>query len=103
VGNEHLYKHDSPPVSHHWPQNTLDYRCHVAGGKLGTTLPPAVRKCVAKFAGMTPDEVVQAYFADGLRAVAPSDGLTGMRVAAKARDRAAVLVEQAKLLRDYGT
>jgi hypothetical protein len=102
VGNEHLYKRDTPPVSHHWPQNTLDYRCHVAGGKLGTTLPPAVRKCVAKFASMTPDEVVQAYFADGLRAVAPIDDVTRMKVAAKARDRAAALVEQAKLLRDYG-
>jgi hypothetical protein len=43
VGNEALYNRSKPGVSHHWPQNTLDYRCHVPGGAIGANLPPKVR------------------------------------------------------------
>jgi hypothetical protein len=45
VGNEHLFNHSKPYVTHHWPQNTLDYRCHVPGGAIGTNYPPKVRHC----------------------------------------------------------
>lgn len=43
VGNEHLFNNSKPYVTHHWPQNTLDYRCHVPGGAIGTNYPPKVR------------------------------------------------------------
>lgn len=44
VGNEHLFNHSKPYVTHHWPQNTLDYRCHVPGGAIGMNYPPKVRQ-----------------------------------------------------------
>ena len=43
VGNEHLFNHSKKYVTHHWPQNTLDYRCHVPGGAIGSNYPPKVR------------------------------------------------------------
>ena len=43
VGNEHLFNHSKQYVTHHWPQNTLDYRCHVPGGAIGLNYPPKVR------------------------------------------------------------
>ena len=43
VGNEHLFNHSKKYVTHHWPQNTLDYRCHVPGGTIGSNYPPKVR------------------------------------------------------------
>ena len=44
VGNEHLFNHSKKYVTHHWPQNTLDYRCHVPGGAIGSNYPPKVRQ-----------------------------------------------------------
>ena len=43
VGVEHIGNKARPPVTHHWPQLLLDYRCHVPGGAIGTNYPPKVR------------------------------------------------------------
>ena len=62
VGNMHMYNRSVMPVSHHWPQTTLDYRCHVPGGALGHNYPPRVAHCLGKWAAMTPADFLQTYF-----------------------------------------
>lgn len=50
-----------PVETHHWPQLTLDYRCHAPAGRIGRRLPPKFAACVSKIAGMTPEGVRSQY------------------------------------------
>ena len=89
VGNEHIFNRSKPTVSHHWPQNTLDYRCHVPGGAIGTALPPKMRECVAAWADMRPAAIVRDYFPP------VADEHAALTIATR-------LQAQAELLRDHG-
>lgn len=68
VGNEYVYNHSMPWRTHHWQQNTMDYRCHVPGGKIGHRLPRRLRACLEKWAAMTPEEARAARTERVLRA-----------------------------------
>ncbi|KAJ9505716.1 hypothetical protein QJQ45_021475 [Haematococcus lacustris] len=39
----------------------LDYRCYVPGGQLGTAWPTGVRRCLAKLAGMSAEQIMHEY------------------------------------------
>lgn len=39
------------------PQLLLDYRCHAKGGAIGGNFPPAVGRCLARFANMSIQEL----------------------------------------------
>lgn len=95
VGNMHMYNRSVMPVSHHWPQTTLDYRCHVPGGALGHNYPPRVAHCLGKWAAMTPADFLQTYF---LPAVADGAVLAGTWPMIKAER----VIEQAKNMLQLG-
>ena len=63
VGVEHITNATKPPVSYHWPQLLLDYRCHVPGGAIGTNYPPKLRECLAEWSAMSAGELYEARFA----------------------------------------
>ena len=105
VGNERMFNSSRAAVSHHWPQNTLDYRCHVPGGAIGRNLPPRVRSCVDKLAGMTVDQVVDTYFrpAGMLPPTATAtDSQERQGLLRRTKKRAQVVLHQAIALRDHG-
>ena len=118
VGNEYMFNHSMPYVTHHWPQNTLDYRCHVPGGAIGKNYPPMVRlhayaarcagltlrasqykACIEKWASSTPNEIAAEYFPmaeeDSIVVGDPSANYHPLTVAAR-------LHAQALSLRDNG-
>jgi hypothetical protein len=39
----------------------LDYRCHVANGRLGTSFPPALARCMQHFVDTSPEELRRKY------------------------------------------
>jgi hypothetical protein len=113
VGNEYMFNHSKAPVSHHWPQGTLDYRCHVPGGAIGTDLPPRVRACVTKWAAMSSEQIEAQYFpmavadATAIEALEkehlPRAQVNAAAKAASAAKRAATrLLTQARNLLDFG-
>ena len=104
IGNERMYNSSRDPVSHHWPQTTLDYRCHVPGGAIGRNLPPQVRSCVDKLAGMSVEQVVDAYFrpAGMPEPVTATDAKERLALQQRTHKRAEVVRHQAIALRDHG-
>jgi hypothetical protein len=128
VGNEALYNRSKPGVSHHWPQNTLDYRCHVPGGAIGSNLPPKVRacararaatgavlfparsrhclaratqfrECITTFAAMSPADILLKYFPVIAAADAPA---ATVKASLKATAAATHLHTQARNILDFG-
>jgi hypothetical protein len=102
VGNEYMYDRSKNLVSHHWPQNTLDYRCHVAGGAIGKDLPSGVRTCVDSLAAMGVDGVMDRFFLPAIKWAAESTANAEM-LTGRAQRYAQVVVKQAQLLREHGT
>lgn len=45
------------------PLMSLDYRCHVAGGAIGTNYPPPVARCLRSLSDMSPERVRRRPFA----------------------------------------
>ncbi len=105
VGNDHVFDKTKPMKSHHWPQNTLDYRCHVPGGAIGTNLPPDVRRCVTKWAAMSADEMVQEYFSQGVEdalVVTANAGTAPDVLSLRTKIKAERLISQSKALMEHG-
>ena len=101
-------------VTHHWPQNTLDYRCHVPGGAIGFDYPPKVRRMHA-FPRLPSDRVLAILqFAACIESIAKSSAeqlynryslpraMPGRLFDGTAAHMAERLRAQARLLRDVG-
>eukprot|EP00854_Cymbomonas_tetramitiformis_P006479 gene6479-7768_t len=70
IGNEGIFLKTKPTQERrtsHWPQLTLDYRCHVPGGAIGFNYPPKVKTCIANFQAQTADELQRNYHLPTLR------------------------------------
>lgn len=50
------------------PMVTLDYRCHVPGGAIGTNYPPALSACLASIGRLSPEAIQAKYGFPHLRA-----------------------------------
>ena len=48
---------DGPQRERSSPLLSLDYRCHVAGGAIGTAYPPPVTQCLRALSEMSPEQV----------------------------------------------
>ena len=105
VGNEHMYNHSKAIVNHHWPQTTMDYRCHVAGGEIGRSYPPQFERCLTKWAAMTPDAFVSEYFAQALEDALVVNNGTGSAanvLGSRPRQKAERVIQQASRLLTLG-
>lgn len=102
VGNQHMFNRSAAAVTHHWPQTQLDYRCHVPGGALGTQLPAQVRQCVTKWAAMTPQQLVEEYFWEGVQDAQALTASNGGPLHGRPELKAARLVAQSQALLVHG-
>ena len=125
VGNTHMYNRSVPAVSHHWPQTTLDYRCHVPGGALDKNYPPQARavrlrssclpltpllraqvqRCLSKWASMTPERFIDEYFSlaeEDSAALTRDTGANTVLLGARPKLKAERVIRQAQNMLEHG-